>query len=151
MKSPDLVFEEIAFGSAAYRASVNLREAVLRKPLGLAWEAGAFEGEDRSFHLGCREQGRLVASLILKPLDPATLKMRQVAVANDRQSRGIGARLVTYAEAFAAARGFREIVANARVSALNFYERLGYCVEGETFTEVGIPHRFIRKTLAPAG
>lgn len=148
MKSSNLVFEEIAFGSAAYRASVDLREAVLRKPLGLAWEAGAFEGEDRSFHLGCREEGRLVASLILKPLDATTLKMRQVAVANDRQSRGIGAHLVACAEAFAAERGYTTIVANAREAALRFYLRIGYAVEGEPFTEVGLPHRHIRKTLA---
>lgn len=140
-------FEKILFGSPAYRASVALREHVLRKPLGLTWEPGAFDGEETAFHLGCREDGRLVASLILKPLDATTVKMRQVAVANDRQGRGIGSALVNYAEAFAEARGFTRIIAHAREAALTFYRRLHYQVEGDRFLEVGLPHWFIQKQL----
>jgi GNAT superfamily N-acetyltransferase len=147
MESSDLRCEQIEFGSVAYRETLKLREDVLRKPLDLTWEPGAFDGEEKLFHLGCFENGKLVGSLILKPIDANTLKMRQVAVANDQQSRGIGSVLVKFAEEFASAGGFVEIVANARKAALKFYERLDYQIEGDEFTEVGIPHRFIRKKL----
>jgi GNAT superfamily N-acetyltransferase len=93
-----------AFDSATYRAAVALREAVLRAPLGLAWRPEDFAAEDNSFHLGAFLGDRLVGTLILRPRDPGVLQMRQVAVAPDAQGAGVGAALVAFAEAFAAAR-----------------------------------------------
>jgi acetolactate synthase-1/3 small subunit len=78
-----------------------------------------------------------------------TVKMRQVAVATERQSQGIGSVLVRYGEQFAVAHGYTTVVAHARESALSFYRKHGYRVEGELFLEVTIPHRAIRKTLIP--
>lgn len=147
MTNPALRCEVFEVGSPSYRESIALRFDVLRKPLGLTWEPGAFDGEEKSIHVGCSVNGKLVGSLILKPVDTTTLKMRQVAVANDQQSRGIGSVLVHFAEKIAIERGYREIVANARKAALKFYERLGYQIEGGEFFEVGIPHRFIRKIV----
>ena len=138
---------EFAFGSEVYQESVRLREAVLRRPLGLTWEAGAFDAEESSFHLGCFVGDALVGTLILRPLDRGTVKMRQVAVATKRQGQGVGSALVRFAEQFAVARGYTTVVAHARESALSFYRKHGYRVEGATFLEVGIPHRRIYKTL----
>jgi predicted GNAT family N-acyltransferase len=36
---------------------------------------------------------------------------------------------------------------HARATAIDFYKRLGYSVCSEEFTEVGIPHRIMRKQL----
>jgi len=138
---------EFAFGSEVYRESVRLREEVLRRPLGLSWEPGAFDGEDMSFHLGCFAGNELAGTLILRPLDATTLKMRQVAVSPAWQSRGAGTLLVRFAERFAAARGYSSIVAHARATALAFYRKHGYRADGDGFLEVNIPHVCIRKTL----
>lgn len=138
---------EFAFGSEDYQASVRLREAVLRRPLGLSWEPGAFAGEEASFHLGAFVGARLVGSLVLLPLDSDTLKMRQVAVTPEAQGRGVGTVLVEFAEQFALARGFRTIVAHARETALRFYRAHGYSVVGEAFLELGIPHFRICKVM----
>jgi ribosomal protein S18 acetylase RimI-like enzyme len=138
---------EFAFGSETYRESVRLREAVLRRPLGLSWEPGAFDGEDTSFHLGCFDGNELAGTLILRPLDAATVKMRQVAVSPAWQSRGAGTMLVRFAERFAAARGYSAVEAHARTTALAFYHKLGYRAVGDGFLEVGIPHVSIQKTL----
>lgn len=125
--------------------AVALREEVLRKPLGLTWEPGAFTGEDQSFHAGYFEGQRLVGTLILRPLNDITLRMRQVAVAFDRQGQGIGTALILFAENFARVNGFREITAHARLAAIPFYEKMDYTAEGETFPELSIPHRRIFK------
>ena len=146
----ELSCREYAFGSAEYRAALQLREAVLRQPLGLTLQPADFTGEEDSFHLGGFVDGRLVGTLILRPLDRPTLKMRQVAVAPEWQGRGVGTALVVYAEQFAIARGYAVLVAHARGTALNFYRKLGYQEEGEPFLEIGIPHINIRKTLSPA-
>src|SRR5204862_77624 len=41
----------------------------------------------------------------------------------------------------------RELVLNAQLPVLAFYERLGYRAEGPEFLEAGIPHRAMRKPL----
>ena len=144
---PELECRGFAFGSETYRESVRLREEVLRRPLGLTWEAGAFEGEAESFHLGCFAGDQLVGTLILRPLDAATVKMRQVAVSPAWQGRGVGKLLVRFAERFAGERGYTGMTAHARETALGFYRKLGYRVEGDVFLEIGIPHRLIHKAL----
>jgi GNAT superfamily N-acetyltransferase len=145
--APELACREYAFGSSDYRAAVYLREAVLRRPLGLTLKPDDFAGEENSFHLGCFAGEALVGTLILFPLDTRVLKMRQVAVAPQWQGRGVGTKLVAFAESFAAARGFTTIIAHARDTARSFYRQLGYREEGELFPEQGIPHIAIRKLL----
>ena len=46
--------------------------------------------------------------------------------------------------------GFREVVLAAQVSAIPFYERLGYEAYGEPFLDARIEHRFMRLPLEPA-
>jgi predicted GNAT family N-acyltransferase len=40
-----------------------------------------------------------------------------------------------------------EIALHARETAVGFYEKLGYVVSGERFTEVGIPHWYMQKNM----
>lgn len=138
---------QVQHGTAAYAATVALRHAVLREPLGLHFDPRELLAERDSFHLACRLGGRLVGCVVLKPLDNRQVRLRQMAVAEGFQRRGIGRRLVTYAESFLRRQGYREIVLHARQTAAGFYEALGYAEEGERFTEVGIPHFRMRKEL----
>ena len=52
-------------------------------------------------------------------------------------------------ERAAAAQGSERVYLGAQVTAVPFYERLGYRVFGEPFVEAGIPHRLMEKTVAP--
>ena len=94
-----------------------------------------------------REGTELVACLVLKPLDERCIKMRQLAVGEIAQGKGFGRQLVNYAHSFAKDRGYAEIVLHARETARGFYEKLGYEAEGDSFTEVGLPHLAMRKKL----
>ena len=73
--------------------------------------------------------------------------MRQVAVDESYQSKGIGRALVEYCEQVARDEQFTEIILHARETAVAFYLKLGYEVYGEPFIEVGIPHRNMRKFI----
>ncbi len=64
-------------------------------------------------------------------MDANEARMRQVAVAADAQGRGIGRLLVAEFEAEAIRRGAARVTLHARQTAVAFYERLGYAVEGE--------------------
>jgi len=146
-----IVCGEVQHGTEAYAATVALRDAVLRKPLGLVSDPKELAQESDSFHLICRLDGNLVGCVVLKPVDNRQVRLRQMAVAEDRQRAGIGTRLIAYAEAFLARRGYREIVLHARETAVAFYERLGYRKEGNRFIEVTIPHFTMRKELPAHG
>ncbi len=138
---------EIAHNTDGYKETVTLRDEILRKPLHLFFSAEELNAENDSFHLACWRDGILAACLVLKPLSEKQIRMRQLAVRTDLQRRGIGRKLVNYAESFAEHHDYHEMILHARETAVGFYEKLGYRIEGERFTEVTLPHFLMRKTL----
>jgi ribosomal protein S18 acetylase RimI-like enzyme len=143
-----VVFREFAAGSAEHAAALRLRDAVLRKPLQLEFTAEELAEEPACFHLGAFHGERLVAVLLLKPVGPNEVKMRQVAVDPEYQFRGIGSGLVAFAERHASERGCRRIWAHARASAAEFYRKAGYTVSEKSFLENTIPHRLAARPLS---
>ncbi len=138
----------IDYGTKRYRALVAFRRRILRTPLGLDFTAEQLAAERADVHVGAYLDGELVGCVVLTDVDGSTAKLRQMAVHPDHQGRGVGARIVAFAERLAAERGCRDIVLHARESAVGFYERAGYAATGEVFTEVTIPHRRMVKRLA---
>jgi predicted GNAT family N-acyltransferase len=138
---------EFPFGSHDYRASLSLREAVLRVPLGLPLRPEDVAGENSAFHLGCFQERTLVGSLVLQPIDETIIKLRQLAVAAETQGKGAGSDLLQFAENFAREKGYNTIVAHARQQVLQFYIKRGYAVRGCPFIEATIPHYAIFKQL----
>ena len=88
-------------GTKEYEDTLVLRYEVLRKPLGLSYDPQELAEEDDSFHIATRLEGKVVACLVLKPLDERCIKMRQLAVRESSQGKGFGRELVNYAESFA--------------------------------------------------
>ena len=85
----------VAHGSEIFDRVVVLREAVLRKPLGLVYRAEDLLAEHDQFHLAAFVDEMPVASVILQWLPDGLAKMRQMAVDPRYQRTGLGARLVT--------------------------------------------------------
>lgn len=137
----------VVHGTPEYDATVALRFTVLREPLGLTFTPEQLAAEVSDLHCALWDRADLLACLILTPLSAGELKMRQVAVQPDQQGKGLGRILVEFSEATARERGYQDMVLNARDTAVPFYLRLGYELEGDPFTEVGIPHRKMRKRL----
>ncbi len=153
VNAKDFVFKPVAHGSLEYTETVALRDEVLRRPLGLIFSPEILGAEAADFHLACYDkQGNLIGCMILTPEEsvaeePATVRMRQVAVRPDHQRGGVGTAFVQYSEEFARAHGFACMTMHARETAVPFYERLGYQRYGERFQEVTIPHWKMRKDL----
>jgi predicted GNAT family N-acyltransferase len=137
----------VEHGSAAYEETVALRDDILRKPLDLNFTPEQLGAEGTDHHLACYDGESLVGCLVLTPLGDGKLKMRQVAVAESAQRRGVGRAMVERSEEFAREHGFDEIVLNARETAVPFYLALGYDRIGDRFEEVGIPHWKMRKIV----
>jgi ribosomal protein S18 acetylase RimI-like enzyme len=137
----------IDHGTKEYKQMVQLRNDILRKPLGLNFTAEELEKEKEEILIGAFEEEKMLGCCMLITMDPITVRLRQMAVLNNQQGKGIGRALMQFAENIARDRGFRKITMHARKTAIGFYEKLGYEVNGDQFEEVSIPHFIMEKVL----
>lgn len=141
-------FREFSFDSDDYRRECDLRDAVLRKPIGMRLFDEDLRGERLQRHFGLFDpQQTLLVCAIALPLDSIHVKIRQMAVRREYQRQGLGRRLFASLEALLAGEGFGVLTLHARMSALGFYEALGFSRFGDEFIEVGLPHVKMRKEI----
>nr|WP_237457452.1 GNAT family N-acetyltransferase [Pseudomaricurvus sp. HS19] len=113
------------------------------------------EWDDRDPHcvhalLRCDGEAIACGRLDLQPGAPQQGKIGRVAVLAPWRNHGLGVQIMQALEAEAIRSGLQSTWLYAQVSALGFYERLGYSGEGERFMEAGIEHLAMRKNLTPA-
>ncbi|HTQ63458.1 MAG TPA: GNAT family N-acetyltransferase [Puia sp.] len=137
----------IDHGTTEYQQMVRLRNDMLRKPLGLQFEPFELEREKDDVLMGAFEDGRILGCCLLTRVDDKTVRLRQMAVPNNLQGKGIGRALMIFAENIARDLGYRVLIMHARKTAIGFYEKLGYSTTGAEFVEVTIPHYVMEKSL----
>ena len=118
---------------------LQLRDEILRRPLGLSLFDEPLQ-EAGDIHIAAFLDGCLVGTALLRFVRQGVWQIKQVAVAQEHQNRGIGSALMRYVIALAKQRGFCLLQLHARQSAVEFYRRLGFGVQGKPFVEVGICH-----------
>ncbi len=96
-----------------------------------------------ALHLVARVAGTPVgaARLLLDAPPGGPVHLGRVAVLAEWRLHGVGNALMARLHDEAKARGYPRIEISAQVSALPFYERLGYIAEGPVYLEAGIEHR----------
>ena len=138
-----------------------LRHAVLRPHQRI--EEMVYQGDDLpdSLHLGAFHtagdpDGPVVGVLTLNtaPMpgqaEAGDYQLRGMAVAAAMQGRGVGRLLVQRALSEVATRSGTRIWCNARVSAMGFYQSLGFVTQGEPFEIVPIgPHYVMSVAVHP--
>lgn len=137
----------IDHGSNEYHQMVELRKLILRKPLGLEFSEEDLEKEKHDLHIAAYEEDTILGCCMLTEIDSQTVRLRQMAVKSGLQGKGIGRVLMQFAENIARDRGYKVLCMHARKNATGFYEKLGYTVVGEEFTEVTIAHYNMEKQL----
>ncbi|MBD0335357.1 MAG: GNAT family N-acetyltransferase [Cyanobacteria bacterium Co-bin13] len=141
-------FQQICFGSPEYGLACELRDRILRAPLGLTLSAQDLANEDQALHFGLfTAEDVLIACVVAALLDPLTVKLRQMVVEPAHQGQGYGKALLEQVEVVLQQRGVRRVVLHGRKTAIGFYQRLGYRVEGPEFVEVTVPHYRMEKLL----
>jgi len=140
-----------------YEQEVALRTAVLLAPLGYTiedYKAIAPGREEQCEHFvavidhpqGNQSKERVIGAATLYPpqagSDETAGKVQQVCVNPQRQGEGIGTNLMIAIEV----RAFTELAlpglyCHAQLSAIPFYEKLGWDTGSEIFQEAGIDHK----------
>jgi GNAT superfamily N-acetyltransferase len=134
-------------GSNEYLQMIKLRDDILRKPLGLGFNPYELEKEKNNILIGAFEDDDMLGCCMLVEENPETVRLRQMAVLNDLQGKGIGRALMNFAENIARDRGYKILSMHARKNAIGFYEKMGYKVTSDEFTEITIPHYVMEKKL----
>ncbi len=75
-------------------------------------------------------------------------KIGRVAVLSDFRQAGLGKQLMQAVEQTARQEQLRQLVLDAQIQVVEFYQQLGYQAEGELFEDCGILHRRMVKWLA---
>jgi len=114
------------------KLSHNVRHCIKRKENLLI---AAFEDEQM---LGC---------CMIVEMDPRKARLRQMAVLNNLQGKGIGRALIQFAENLARDHGYRIMSMHARKPTVPFFEKMGYKISGDEFIEITIPHYEMIKEL----
>ena len=127
------------------QACYAIRTAVFVEEQKVPAELELDDLEDRCVHFLARENG--VPSGTARLLDRGYAKVQRVAVVKAARGTGLGRRLMEAVLDHATAAGFTEARLDAQVSAIAFYERLGFVAEGPEFDDAGIAHRLMTKAL----
>ncbi|HYM94088.1 MAG TPA: GNAT family N-acetyltransferase [Chitinophagaceae bacterium] len=110
----------IDHGTPQYLQMIKLREDILRKPLGLGFSKEELDSEKDNMLIGAFDDDQMLGCCMLVEENPTTVRLRQMAVSNDLQGKGIGRALMTFAENIARDRGYRTISMHARKNATGF-------------------------------
>jgi len=142
-----LIIRELKYLSPDYISSLELRDKVLRKPLGLCLFDENLENEKNDVHIGAFINNHIVGILILTRQNAMEIKMRQVAVDEVFRNKKTGSKLVFYAEEYSTNNGYLTMILNARKTAVGFYEKMGYEKISDEFLELNIPHYKMSKRI----
>jgi predicted GNAT family N-acyltransferase len=142
-----ITYRRITTYDPEYEQEKDLRNRVLRMPLGLVLSELDLRNEDTQQHLVALDGRGNVIGCLLAVFSGDTARIRQMAVEETYRGRGIGTELIKRAEHDAHARNIHTVTLHARVTARGFYEGLGYAVTSGIFTEVTVPHVAMMKKL----
>nr|WP_294859745.1 GNAT family N-acetyltransferase [uncultured Fluviicola sp.] len=139
-------FKLVEYGSEGWKSAVELREEILRKPLGSFFTLEELDEEKKHIHIAGFLGNELIASSVLVP-EGDSMKMQRVVVREGNQDSGIGSKMMVFCEEIAIENRKKQIYCHARDTAVNFYLKNNYLIEGDYFPEDGIPHLKMYKSM----
>ena len=127
----------------------EIRWQVLRAPLQQPRGSEKDEYEQHAWHRMVKdEQGHVVGVARLHLVNSEESQIRYMAVIEQHRRKGLATIMLESLEAIARQENVKRVILNARASATNFYENLGYYVTGEAPEIFGqIPHMQMCKPL----
>jgi len=137
----------IDHGTHEYRLMLKLREDLLRKPLGFSFTKEELEKEKNDVLIGAFDDDDILGCCMLVEMEPGVVRLRQLAVLNNLQGKGVGTAILQFSENLARDLGYKKITMHARKNTVDFFEKLGYQTVGEEFIEITIPHFEMIKEL----
>ncbi len=138
-----LLIERIGWDDSRFAHVREIRRRVFVQEQGVS-PANEFDETDReAVHFLAWLDGTAVGTARLYD-ECAVARIGRVAVLPSAWGRGVGIAIMQHALAEARRLGYGDVVVHAQIRVREFYERLGFQVEGDEYEEEGIPHVSMR-------
>lgn len=137
----------IDYGTPEYQQMVKMRDDILRKPLGLSFSSDELTVEKDNILIAAYEDEQMLGCCMLVEITDDKAQLRQMAVLNTLQGKGIGRALLQFAENIARDHGYRIMCMHARKNTVSFFEKMGYKISSDEFIKLTIPHLEMEKEL----
>jgi len=102
-------------------------------------------------HVVAWHDGKPVATARLATLDATRVQLGRVAVLPEFRRQGLATRLLELLLELARREGYQHAELRSQIEAIPVYERLGFVAEGPWTLEADVPHRLMRRAIAPLG
>ena len=133
---------------ADWKAYYALRFKVLREPWYQPMGSEVLADEDQAIHVIAVAGEEVLGVARMHESAVQQGQVRCVAIATAAQGKGIGKAIMAYLEDQAKAKGWTEIVLEARENAVPFYQAIGYSIVAESYLLFGeIQHYRMKKAL----
>ena len=126
--------------------ALDVRRTVFTEEQGVAPELDQDGADSMATHVVACADGTVIATGRLIRNDGQG-RIGRMAVLREWRRMGVGSRVLDALEAEARRQGMSSLMLHAQVHAQTLYQRAGYEVQGELFTEAGIDHVTMSKRL----
>lgn len=108
-------------------------------PEELEWD----EYDESSIHFLATIEQKVIAAARLKPDG----QIGRMAVLAEYRKQGTGSELLRFILQVATSKNFDKVYLHAQTTAIPFYEKQGFIMQGDIFYEANIPHRGMLKKI----
>lgn len=148
MDSNQIEVSLIKYGSPEYLQACRLRFQLFFAEHGLPWST-VFGDRHNDFYAAIAVQGIVVAYGELVPQANLVYRIGQMVVHPDYQRRSLGKKILSTLIDLAKKEGATSLTLNARLTAVGFYQKLGFEAVGKQFpsTTTGVMHIAMNREL----
>ena len=146
MREPEMKIEikEFAIGTELYEESLELRNRMLRDPLGMRFCERDLLWEENARFLGAFEDRVMIGVCAFFPHGKEIVELEHFCVDGSVQKKGVGRLLIGAMEEVCRRDGFAKIVLEARHYAEGFYRKCGYVTVSEPYMHRVVPIEHVR-------
>jgi len=133
--------------SDTYKDALAIRNEVFVEEQDVPVELEIDDLEDQTEHIVLYQNDEPMATARIYNVESKTYKVQRVATLKKHRGQGYGATLMKQIEQRIKALDGSKITLGGQNTALLFYEKLDYQIEGDEFMDAGIPHHTMVKYL----
>lgn len=133
--------------SDIYLDALRIRNQVFMVEQGVPKDIEIDKNEAACIHFVLYTDTQAVATCRLLPLKDGVMKLQRMAVLEEYRGKSFGREIIQETESFTRAQGYNTITLGAQITAVDFYEKLGYSKHGEQFMDANIPHYHMNKPV----
>ena len=147
MYKMSLMFRVVEYATEEYKEALQLKDDVMRKPLGLCLSEDDVKFDNKRIHIGGYIENELVCGCSFGIIHKKMGHIFSVYVKQSCQNQGIGQQLMAFAEDYAKQSGVARLYVEGRKTAKNFYLKCGFRPCGSEYVDMNIIHQDMKKDI----